>query len=79
MNPINYATGLVAELDFAQRDGDKDREATVREQLTWAAGELEKVNPEPLSEPVRTLLTEAKSAATEALASKPKRATAKSA
>jgi hypothetical protein len=74
MNPINYANGLVTELGFAQQDKDKAREAGVREQLTWVAGELDKVNPEPLSEATRALLAEAKSLVADALANKPKRA-----
>lgn len=72
MNPINYANGLVTELGFAQQDKDKVREAGVREQLTWVAGELDKV--EPLGEATRALLAEAVSAVADALANKPKRA-----
>jgi hypothetical protein len=71
MNPINYANGLVVELGYAQQDKDKGREAGVREQLAWVAGELNKVNPEPLSEGTRALLADA---VADALANKPKRA-----
>ncbi|MFF1597688.1 hypothetical protein ACFVYV_09350 [Streptomyces mirabilis] len=74
MNPINYARGLVDEFDGCQRTGDKAREAVVREQLAWVAGELDKVAPEGLSATVRALYEEAKAATAEALASKPKRA-----
>lgn len=74
MNPINYANGLVVELGYAQQSKDKAREAGVREQLTWVDGELNKVNPEPLSEGTRALLAEAASAVADALANKPKRA-----
>jgi hypothetical protein len=74
MNPINYATGLVVELGYAQQDGDKPRETAVREQLTWVAGELDKVDPERLSEGLRKMLEQAKAETAEALASKPKRA-----
>jgi hypothetical protein len=74
MNPINYATGLVVELGYAQQSKDKAREAGVREQLAWVAGELDKVDPEPLSENTRELLSEAVSAVADALANKPKRA-----
>ncbi|MGW1859365.1 hypothetical protein [Streptomyces collinus] len=75
MNPINYATGLVVELGYAQQDGDKLREAAVREQLAWVSGELEKVDPGRLSEGLRAMLTEAKTATADALATKAKRAT----
>ena len=74
MNPINYATGLVAELGYAVQDKDKARETAVREQLTWCAAELDKVNPEPLSERTRALLNEAKQSAADALTNKSKRA-----
>jgi hypothetical protein len=72
MNPINYANGLVTELGFARQDKDKGREAGVREQLTWVAGELGKV--EPLGDDTRTFLEDAVSAVADALANKPKRA-----
>jgi hypothetical protein len=74
MNPINYANGLVVELGYAQQTKDKARESGVREQLTWVAGELDKVNPGPLSEHTRELLEEAKSAVADALTNKPGRA-----
>jgi hypothetical protein len=74
MNPINYANGLVVELGFAQQDKDKAHEAAVREQLALVSAELDKVNPEPLSEGTRALLAEAVSAVADALANKPKRA-----
>lgn len=73
MNPINYAIGLVTELDYAQRTSDKQREATVREQLAWASGELDKVDADRLSDGVRALLEQAKAEAADALASKPRR------
>jgi hypothetical protein len=75
MNPVNYAAGLVVELGFAQQDGDKARESAVREQLTWVSGELDKVDPEPLSEDARALLERSKADTAGALASKPKRVT----
>lgn len=75
MNPINYANGLVTELGFAQQDKDKAREAGVREQLTWVAGQLDRVDPEPLSDHTRELWEAAKSAVADAVADKPKRAT----
>lgn len=75
MNPINYATGLVTELGFAKQDKDKARETAVREQLTWVSGQLDKVDPERLSEGTRALLEQAKADAADALADKPKRAT----
>jgi hypothetical protein len=74
MNPINYARGLVDELEGCLRTADKVREAVVREQLAWVAGELDKVVPEGLSDTVRALYDEAKAATADALASKPKRA-----
>lgn len=74
MNPINYANGLVAELGFAQQTKDKAHEAGVREQLTWVAGQLDQVDPEPLTEHTRELLEEARSAVADVLAGKPKRA-----
>lgn len=76
MNPINYANGLVVELSYAQQDKDKARETAVREQLEWCSTELDKVAPERLSEVTRALLAEAKTAAADALASKPKRVSA---
>ena len=76
MNPINYATGLVQELGYAVQDGDKDRESAVREQLTWVAGQLDLVDTERLSDGTRAMLDAAKTATAEALATKPKRASA---
>jgi maltose-binding protein MalE len=74
MNPINYANGLVTELGFAQQNKDKVHEAGVREQLTWVSDQLDRVNPEPLSDHTRELWEAAKSAVADALADKPKRA-----
>jgi hypothetical protein len=73
MNPINYALGLAHEVSH-HAQGDKQREASARESLTWAAAELEKLDPAKLSASVRALFEEAKQAAADALTSKPKRA-----
>jgi len=75
MNPINYANGLAVELGYAVQDGDKEREASVREQLAWVSGELDRVDPERLSDHTRALLEEAKTATAAALATKSKRST----
>jgi hypothetical protein len=76
MNPINYARGLADEFDGCLRSGDKEREAAVRESLAWVAGELGKIAPESLSGEIRELYDAAKSAVVDALATKPKRASA---
>jgi hypothetical protein len=73
MNPINYANGLVVELGFAQQDKDKARETGVREQLTWCATELDKVDAD---DDTRASLEDAKTAVAEALAGKAKRTSA---
>jgi hypothetical protein len=75
MNPINYARGLVDEFEGTQRSGDKEREALVRESLTWVAGELDKINPESLRDELRDMYESAKAGVADALATKPKRAT----
>jgi hypothetical protein len=77
MNPINYATGLAVELTYALETGDKERETAVRDSLTWASAELDKLDPERLSDAVAGLLADAKDAAAVALATKTKRASAK--
>jgi alkyl sulfatase BDS1-like metallo-beta-lactamase superfamily hydrolase len=74
MNPINYAVGLVDEIGFAQATKDKAREAAARTELQWALDEMNKVDADKLSEHTRHLLADAKQAATDALANKPKRA-----
>jgi hypothetical protein len=76
MNPINYALGLAAELDGSRRSGDKARETGVREQFAWVAPQLDAVDPAELNSEARALLAEAKTAAADALATKPKRASA---
>jgi hypothetical protein len=76
MNPINYARGLVDEFDGCLRSGDKEREAAVRESLAWVSGELDKVNAESLRDEIREMYDTAKAAVVEALASKPRRASA---
>jgi hypothetical protein len=73
MHPINYALGLVAELEGAIRGAYKEREAAVRAELAWAADELAKVDVTALDADATKLHGEATAAIADALA-KPKRA-----
>jgi hypothetical protein len=76
MNPTNYARGLLDTFEDAQRSGVKARESEAREFLIWVSGELEKVDVGALSIEAREMHDDAKQAVTDALATKPKRASA---
>lgn len=56
MNSINYAKGLLQELDMAVQRGAKDVEASVRTELKWAADEVKKVDVSQLEEDAKTEL-----------------------